>query len=120
MAELALETRMSLAASSAPTVPYGADQTVYVVIDNPGAPGGVFREAERTDLETVVGDLMAGQFDNPVQVVAFNTLEHWSRDLSADVANEIQVRCDIDATPLPAHLEDFVSRHAQLARLFSQ
>ena len=65
-------------------VPYGADQTVYVVIDsNPGL-GTVYRETEieRTDLETIIADLMSGQFNDPIRVVAFNTLEHWSEDVS--------------------------------------
>jgi len=106
-------------ASSLPIVPYGADQTIYVVIDHPGTPG-VSREIERADLESVVSDLMIGRFDDPVQVVAFNTLEHWSQDLSADVASEIQARYDIEAAPLPAYLEDFVSRHARRSRVVSQ
>jgi hypothetical protein len=107
---------MASASHSPPIVPYGADQTIYVVIDNPAAPG-VLREIERTDLESIVSDLMTGRFDDPVQVVAFNTLEHWSHDLSSDVASEIQARCDIEATPLPAYLEDFVSRHARRSRV---
>jgi hypothetical protein len=111
---------MSSASISSPIVPYGADQTVYRVIDHPGAPGRACRETERSDLETVVRDLMTGWFDDPMQIVAFNTLEHWSQDLSADVASEIQARCDIDAAPLPSHLEDFVSRHARRARAASR
>jgi hypothetical protein len=111
---------MSAASVSPLIVPFGADQTVFLVIDNPGAPGSASREVERSDLESIVCDLMTGQFDDPVQVVAFNTLEHWLQDLSADVAREIQARCDIDGVPLPAHLEDFVSRHARRARAGSR
>jgi hypothetical protein len=96
-------------------VRYGADQTVYLVIDSFGASGTVYRETEfeRTDLETIIGDLMSGQFNNPVRVGAFNTLEHWSEDVSADVAAEIQTRCDIDGEPVPEHVKDFVERHRQ-------
>jgi hypothetical protein len=79
-------------------VPYGADQTVYFVIDRFGKFSSVHREAEveRTDLETVITDLMSGQFSDPIRVVAFNTLEHWSEDVSNDIALEIQNRCDIE------------------------
>jgi len=47
----------------------------YLVIDNFGHPGGVCRETEveRTDLETIITDLMSGQFNDPARVVAFNT-----------------------------------------------
>lgn len=92
-----------------PAVPYGADETVFVVIENSGAPGSAGRQVERTDLETIVADLLAGQFADPVRVLAFNTLEHWSKDFSADVAREIQTRCDMDGEPVPDHLKDFVA-----------
>jgi hypothetical protein len=97
-----------MASFAPPSVPYGADETIFVVIENAGAAGGVEREAERSDLETVVADLLAGQFEDPVRVLAFNTLEHWSKDLSAAVAREIQARCDSDGVPVPDHLKDFV------------
>ncbi len=81
---------------SSPTlVPYGADQTTYLVVDRLVASGSVDREieVERSDLETIIDDLMSGQFNDPVRVIAFNTLEHWSEDMSADVAAEIQILC---------------------------
>jgi hypothetical protein len=96
-------------------VPYGADQTVYLVIDRRGWPDREI-EVERADLETIIGELMSGQFNDPVRVVAFNTLEHWSDDVSADVAAEIQTRCDIDGEPLPEHVKDFVERQVGPAR----
>ena len=94
-------------------VPYGADQTVYLVIDRFGGLGNVYRETEveRTDFEAVVADLMSGQFNDPVRVVAFNTLEHWSRDVSQDAAVEIQIRCDIEGLAIPEYIQDFVATH---------
>jgi hypothetical protein len=91
-------------------VPYGADQTVYLVVDRLGRLGTVYRETEveRTDLETVITDLIAGQFNDPVRVVAFNTLEHWAQNVSKDVALEIQIRCDISGDDVPEALQDFV------------
>jgi hypothetical protein len=71
-------------------VPKGDDQNVYLVVDDLGRLGRVWREADvdTTDLETVVVDLLKGQYKNPVRVVAFNTAEKWSQDVSADVAHE--------------------------------
>ena len=91
-------------------VPYGADQTVYLVIDRIGRPGSVCREieVERTDLETIITDLLSGQFNDPIRVVAFNTLEHWSEDVSEYIAFEIQTRCEIEGTAVPEHIKDFV------------
>lgn len=92
-----------------PTVPYGADQTIYLVVEGPG-PHGTARQTERADIETVIADLLSGQFNDPIEVVAFNTLEHWTDDLSKDVAREIRCRCDIEGHDVPAYLEEFVGR----------
>jgi len=85
-------------------VPYGADQTVYLVVDRFGALGVAYRETDvvRTDLETTITDLMSGQFSDPVRVVAFNTAERWAQDVSKDIALEIQSRCDIEGHDVPA------------------
>jgi hypothetical protein len=106
---------MSVVRFPDPIVPYGADQTVFVVLDG-GAPGSASREVECSDLESVVTDLLAGKFGDPVRVAAFNTLEHWSRDLSTDVAHEIEARCDIDGVPVPEHIRDFLERTTASSR----
>jgi hypothetical protein len=95
--------------SVVPMVPYGADQTVYLVVDHFGGLGTAFRETDigRTDLETVITDLISGQLNDPVRVVAFNTLEHWAQDVSRDVAH----RCDIDGHDVPDTLRDFVDSY---------
>ena len=101
-----------------PLVPYGADQTVCLVVDRIERFGSVYRETEveRADFETVVHDLLSGQFHDPVRVVAFNTLEHWSEDVSKDVAIEIQTRCDIEGVAVPEYLQDFVMSHIGTTR----
>ena len=100
-------------------VPYGADQTVYLVVDSFSVSGTVYRETEveRTDFETIIADFLTGQFNDPVRVIAFNTLEHWSDDVSQAIATEIQTRCDIDGVCVPEHVSDFVDRHRGETRL---
>ena len=100
---------MPQASRSEPIVPYGADETVYLVVDSLG-PGGE-AETERADLGTVISELLSGQFNYPVRVVAFNTLEHWAADVSREVAAEIQTQSDMDGLPVPEHLKDFVDRN---------
>ena len=99
-------------------VPYGADQTVYLVVDSFSASGAVYRETEveRADLETIIADFLTGQFNDPVRVVAFNTLEHWSDDVSEAIATEIQARCDIEGTSVPEYIGDFVDRYSDPVR----
>ena len=98
-------------------VPYGADQTVYLVFDGSfGASRSDCPEKiERDDLETTISDLLTGQFNAPVRVMAFNTLEHWIEDVSNQVAEEIQARCDVDGISVPEHVRDFVASHTGFA-----
>ena len=93
-------------------VPYGADETAYLVVDS-FSNGTVYRETEieKAECETVISDLLTGQYNSPVRVIEFNTLEHWSDDVSVDIAAEIQVRCDIAGVPGPEHVRDFVEAH---------
>ena len=102
------------------TIPYGADQTVYLVVDR-FRSGSVYRETEieRIDLDTIISDFMTGQFNDPVRIVAFNTSEHWADDVSKDVAQEIQARCDIAGEPIPEHIRDFVDTYAGPTRQLS-
>ena len=98
-------------------VPYGADQTLYLVVDGFG-DGATRRELEieRANLEATICELMLGQFNDPLRVIAFNTLEHWSEDVSAEIALEIQSRCDMDGRDLPEHIKDFVERSTRRVR----
>jgi hypothetical protein len=94
-------------------VPSDQDQTVYLVADDFGKLGRAWRETdyETTDLETVVQDLLTGQYNNPIRVIAFNTAERWSEDVSEDVANELRRRCDLQMRDIPLPLQDFTDRY---------
>jgi hypothetical protein len=94
-------------------VPNGDDQNVYLVVDDLGRFGRVWREAdyERTDLETVIQDLLEGQYSSPIGVFGFNPVQGWSRDVSDDVAQELRRRCDLQLRHLPSNIAKFVKRH---------
>jgi hypothetical protein len=91
----------------------GYDQTVYLVAEDFGRQGRAWREAdyEGTDLETVIQDMLSGQYNNPIRVIAFNTAERWSEDVSEDVALEIRRRCDLQMREIPSPIQDFVEGH---------
>jgi hypothetical protein len=97
-------------------VPSGNDQTVYLVAEDFGKLGRADYEA--TDLEIVIQDLLSGQYNNPIRVVAFNTEERWSEDVSEDVAHELCRRCDLQMHELPVSISDFVEQHE--SRLWRQ
>ena len=55
------------------------------------------RETNRTAL---VRNLIDRQYENPVRIVAFNTTEGWSRDVTVDIADELRHRyAEYDAVP---------------------
>lgn len=102
-------------------VPNGDDQTVYLVKDDLGRLGAVWREAdaEVADLETVLTDLLTGQYKNPLRVIAFNTAEGWSHDVSEDIAHELRRRCDLQLRDVPSAIQNFVERHEGHHQQFS-
>jgi hypothetical protein len=70
---------------------YPNDVTVYLVEEDFGRNGRAYREtgAAEGDRETIIRNFISGQYDRPVRVIAFNTAEGWSRDVSEDIAYEV-------------------------------
>jgi hypothetical protein len=54
---------------------------------------------------------MTGQYSDPVRVVAFNTAEGWSRDVTNDFADELAKWPSEQDGEIPPSLEDFIQRH---------
>ena len=94
-------------------VPRDDDRDTYQVEDDLGELGRIWPEAdsESADFETIVTDLLTGQYKNPQRVVAFNVAEGWSKDASAEVAHELRRRCDLQQRDIPFFLQDFVDRY---------
>jgi hypothetical protein len=89
------------------------DVTVYLVEEDFGQRGRSYLEtdAAESDRETIVRNFISGQYENAIRVVAFNTAEGWSRDVSEDIANEVLDRAyDADET-LAEGTKRFIDRH---------
>jgi hypothetical protein len=67
------------------------DVTVYIVLNDFGELGRAYVETDeaKADKETVLNNIDSGEYSNPIQVVAFNTAEEWSRDVTEDIAREL-------------------------------
>jgi hypothetical protein len=102
-------------------VPAGDDINVYIVVDDFGRNGRAYRETdvESADLEATITGLLSGEYSNPIRVVAFNTAERRSEDVSEDVAHEIRRRRDLQASDVPSTVVDFVERYEGYARQLS-
>jgi hypothetical protein len=57
-------------------------------------------QPERADLETTITDLLSGQYDNPVSVVAFNTAERWANPMRQWDFASISRRSDLRVSGL--------------------
>jgi hypothetical protein len=62
-----------------------------LVLNDFGKLGRAYLETDedQANLETVISNLLQGQYRLPKRVVAFNTSEGWARDVSEDVALEV-------------------------------
>jgi hypothetical protein len=87
-------------------VPESGDQDVYLVMDDLGRLCRIWPEAdaEATDFEPIITDLLTGQYSNPVR-------ERWSEDVSEDVARELRRRCDLQMREVRGALSDFMEQH---------
>jgi len=78
-------------------------QDIYLVLDNLGRLGRVWRETAEEDAnhETLIRDLLDDQYSGPTRIVAFNTTEGWSRDVTMDIADELRRRfAEYDDVPV--------------------
>ena len=73
-----------------PVPDYQQDVTVYLVVNDFGQLGKAYVETDiaEADREAIIRNFISGQYSNALCVVAFNTAEGWSRDVSEDIANE--------------------------------
>lgn len=84
---------------------------MYLVLDDFGGFGRAWRETDemRADAETIIGNILRGDYTDPAQVIAFNVAEGWSRDVSAEIARALIKRTRSE--PMPEHVCRFVERH---------
>ena len=107
---------------SAPSFAPSATKTIYLVEDDFGPKiGRAFRETDPAwaNRETTLSELYCGQYNDPVRVVAFNTVEGWSRDVSHEFAAEVQRRSDLAGRELTGKLAEFVEFYTKPARQLS-
>ena len=90
-------------------VPSKGSGDTYLVLEDLGHLGRVWRETAEADAnrETLIRDLLDDQYSRPRRIVAFNTAEGWSRDVTVDVADEIRRRF-AEYDDVPASVEELL------------
>jgi hypothetical protein len=90
-------------------VPAGAGHDTYLVLDDLGRLGRVWRETAEEDAnhETLIRDVLDDQYTRPTCIIAFNTTEGWSRDVTLDIADELRRRF-AEYDDVPASVEELL------------
>jgi hypothetical protein len=91
---------------TSPGLPKHGD-AVSLVLGGLGKFGQADRETDRrhADRQTVLANLLSGRYERPLRIVACKTAEGWSRDVVANVAQEVLALADEDLSPA---VRDFV------------
>jgi hypothetical protein len=89
------------------------DVTVYLVLNDHGRNGLAYDETDpaEADRETTIRSFLSGQYSNALRVIAFNTAEGWSRDVSEDIAAEVLQRAFDADSILGEDTQRFIDRH---------
>jgi hypothetical protein len=87
--------------------------TVYLVLNDHGKNGIAYDETDpaQADRETIIRNFLSGQYSNALRVIAFNTAEGWSRDVSEDIAGEVLERAFDADDNLGEDTKRFIDRH---------
>jgi hypothetical protein len=93
--------------SIVPTSPH----ITYLLMDEIGEYGNVWREMSEDEANeaTIVQWIIEGQINRVVKIVAFNTDEGWSRDITHDIATKL-VDLNQSGVTLGAAAREFVER----------
>lgn len=91
------------------------DRDIYLVLED-FKDRAAWRETGESDVDydTLIADLLTGQFEAPLRVLACNPIEGWARDASEDVAREIERRLAALDREIGSGLQDFIE--GQLGR----
>jgi hypothetical protein len=86
-----------------------AHRDVYLVLDDFGSFGRVWRETDEAGANRawLVRNLLDDLYENPVRIVVFNTAEGWSRDVTVEIADEVRRRF-IEHNDAPASVLNFL------------
>jgi hypothetical protein len=90
---------------------FSYDTTVYIVLNDFGKFGHAYVETDESEADesAVISDIISGAHSNPLRVVAFNTHEGWSRDVTEEIARKI-LDLNRQGTALGEAAREFVER----------
>jgi hypothetical protein len=99
-----------------PLAPREPDVTVYIVLNDFGPLGSAYVETDEAEADetTIIENILSGQYSHPVRVVAFNTAEGWSRDVTEDIARAVLVKACNEDRSIGVAAQAFLVRALEL------
>jgi hypothetical protein len=96
--------------------PPAFDVTVHIVLNDFGPLGRAYCETDEVeaDEETVVENILNGQYSHPLRVIAFNTAEGWARDVTEDIARAVLDRARGENRSIGKATQEFLERTLRL------
>ena len=90
------------------------EQDLHFVLCDFGRSGQAYVETDpaEADASTIVRNLLQGQYDQPVRVLALNVEEGWVRDVSEIIAAKVQEVARHEEQGLSAGTRAFVEAHS--------
>jgi hypothetical protein len=91
------------------------EQDLHFVLCDFGRSGQAYVETDPTeaDASTIIRNLLRGQYDRPVRVLALNVEEGWVRDVSEIIAAKVQDVAAREEQRLTAGTRTFVEAHSE-------
>lgn len=91
------------------------DRDIFLVLEDFGVRAGcAWREVDEQDTsrETVLRDIVSGQYAYPLRVVAFNPIDGWSRDATEEIADALVKRSAEGGVELPQPVLAFIQANS--------
>ncbi len=85
------------------------EEPTHVVLCDFGRQGLAYAETEPlTTEQNIIQNMLHGQYDKPVQVVALRVSEGGARDVSEDSAHEVLERARAEEQSIPKGAREFI------------
>ena len=104
-----------------PSLVPSSDDALHFVLCDFGKYGKSYIETDpnEADQDTIVRNMINGQYNRPLRVIALNPAEGWSRDVSEEIARAVLMAAEADGRVLAEGTNSFVEtqRLRTLARI---
>jgi hypothetical protein len=96
---------------------FAPEQDLHFVLCDFGPSGQAYVETDPCEayVSTIVRNLLEGQYNRPVRVVALNVEEGWVRDVSQLIAAKVQNVARRDGQELTGGTRAFIEAHSDPA-----